>query len=939
MTTEDLLAQVPRIRALALALLRNPHDADDAVQETMARAAAHRPRHPGWLVTVVRNVVASMQRSKGRVRAREREAARPEATPPTAKLVERAEWHRRVVSALLALSAPDRDVLLMRYFDDLGPKEIARRLRQPAGTVRSRLKRALDKLRAQFDAHHGSRTAWLAPLAAVVRRRSLVPAALVVAAVLVLVAFVGWGVAGRGGPGKHVPQRVSDTQRSDSSEPKMDKKPDPSVAETAAVVGYVRDWKGQPVTGATVRALVGGLVVAETKSGAGGAFTMRVDPSERADYIATAPGYAPGFPGAGLILRLQPIVPFFGTVVDEKDQPIAGARVSLWRHAKWRYVSARTNEQGEVGFEGIGPALWNLRVEADGFTSWSDHRLASNHPFRVRLSRGRAFRGALRDPTGQPLAGVAVTLSLAETWRPWSRTAVTDSGGRFEFRHVSSAESLALAVGGHVLIRNLRIDASPEDFVIVVNPKSVPADPAAPGTMVSGRVVDARGAGIAGVAVNGRYSGSDGAFRARAVTGKFAVYREGFEFTWAPAKDGVVITMKALPEGRPYSGRVLSHDHRPVPGAFVELSSRNAHAVAFTDASGNWSARYSGKSATIRIRARGHASLEQATTGETVLPKANTVVAVFVGTNGQPVPGVNATLGASSFSNSRYIYNKSRFSDATGRIVWEGVPSGTCTISVGRPKMRRDIEVPVSDPIRIEVPIAGSITGVVQDADGRPVRAGVSVLGGGVTYARTDFAGRFRLPYVGPGTHTLVARAEGELIVKPLEGVRAGGHVVLRARDGGVIVGRIVDKSQQPIAGVDVQLKTIGRIIETDTDGRFRFGGLRPGRYTLKMSAFEYWADPVEGLKSDGGLRTFVMRRTLTITGHVVGDGIVRVSAAGPSSGPDGDVQDDGSFEIRGLKPGRYGLMLWREGQTSARSVKNNVPAGATGIVLTPRQR
>src|SRR6185503_12638824 len=69
--------------------------------------------------------------------------------------------------------------LLLHYFEELSPAEIAARQGIPAATVRSRLKRGLDDLRARLDrAHDGRRRAWLVPVGALAApRASAIPLA------------------------------------------------------------------------------------------------------------------------------------------------------------------------------------------------------------------------------------------------------------------------------------------------------------------------------------------------------------------------------------------------------------------------------------------------------------------------------------------------------------------------------------------------------------------------------------------------------------------------------------------------------------------------------------------------------------------------------------------------------------------------------------------
>ena len=167
---EDLLRHSQWLRPLAFRLLRDGDEADDAVQETYL-AALERPPAPsrdpaGWLGGVLRNLSFQKIRRRRRREARERRAARPEAVAATPdSLLERAELFRQVVEAVLALDEPYRSSILLRFFDELPPREISRRQRVPLDTVNSRLRRAIDKLRVRLDGVPGGRAVWSAALA------------------------------------------------------------------------------------------------------------------------------------------------------------------------------------------------------------------------------------------------------------------------------------------------------------------------------------------------------------------------------------------------------------------------------------------------------------------------------------------------------------------------------------------------------------------------------------------------------------------------------------------------------------------------------------------------------------------------------------------------------------------------------------------------------
>src|SRR5688572_16337820 len=163
-TGEELARHARWIRRLAAGLLRDEAGAEDLVQETWL-AALTRPPAEGrlrpWLREVARNFARQHHRGKARRAAREavaRAPAEPEAPPAFA---ERLEAEQRLTRELAALEEPFRSTLMLRYYEELEPAEIAARLGLPGGTVRWRVMRALQLLRERLDrAHGGDRRAW-----------------------------------------------------------------------------------------------------------------------------------------------------------------------------------------------------------------------------------------------------------------------------------------------------------------------------------------------------------------------------------------------------------------------------------------------------------------------------------------------------------------------------------------------------------------------------------------------------------------------------------------------------------------------------------------------------------------------------------------------------------------------------------------------------------
>src|SRR5262245_5656709 len=170
---EELLAHEPFVRGLARRLLQDESQADDLLQETWLAALRRPPTEQGslrtWVARVSYNLAVEQHRVRERRRRREREVARAEAVPSAAQILEHRASCERLVHVVLSLAEPYRTAVLLRYYESLSPPELARRLGVPLETVRTRLKRGLQLLRARLDANSSSgRRGWsvaLLPLA------------------------------------------------------------------------------------------------------------------------------------------------------------------------------------------------------------------------------------------------------------------------------------------------------------------------------------------------------------------------------------------------------------------------------------------------------------------------------------------------------------------------------------------------------------------------------------------------------------------------------------------------------------------------------------------------------------------------------------------------------------------------------------------------------
>jgi RNA polymerase sigma-70 factor (ECF subfamily) len=138
---------------LALRVVRDPGLAEDAVQEaflslwnTAGRFVPERARAGTWILTLVH------RRAVDLVRREERRRADPiESAPETADAsAEEAPWLRlereRVQAALASLPDPQREAIELAYYGGFTQAELADRLGQPLGTIKSRMFAGLARL-------------------------------------------------------------------------------------------------------------------------------------------------------------------------------------------------------------------------------------------------------------------------------------------------------------------------------------------------------------------------------------------------------------------------------------------------------------------------------------------------------------------------------------------------------------------------------------------------------------------------------------------------------------------------------------------------------------------------------------------------------------------------------------------------------------------------
>jgi RNA polymerase sigma-70 factor (ECF subfamily) len=154
--------------SLAVHVVRDPGEAEDVVEDTFwqawRQAARYEPTRGGvstWLMTIARS--RALDRLRALRRSREEvvplspaaEAVAADAATPAAA-AELSERATLVAAALQELPREQREALELAYYGGLSQTEIAERTGQPLGTVKTRMRLAMQKLRGRLMVLGGS---------------------------------------------------------------------------------------------------------------------------------------------------------------------------------------------------------------------------------------------------------------------------------------------------------------------------------------------------------------------------------------------------------------------------------------------------------------------------------------------------------------------------------------------------------------------------------------------------------------------------------------------------------------------------------------------------------------------------------------------------------------------------------------------------------------
>ena len=142
---------------LCLSQLRDPHLALDATQETALRFLRQLPQFRGdsqlrtWSLGIAINVVREIRR--GRRRAADLDDAQCEsanAAQSPESMAQQAESAGRLHAMLAQLPDRQREVVILRYFEELSTEQTAATMNYAVGTVKATLHQALRSLREKL---------------------------------------------------------------------------------------------------------------------------------------------------------------------------------------------------------------------------------------------------------------------------------------------------------------------------------------------------------------------------------------------------------------------------------------------------------------------------------------------------------------------------------------------------------------------------------------------------------------------------------------------------------------------------------------------------------------------------------------------------------------------------------------------------------------------
>jgi RNA polymerase sigma-70 factor (ECF subfamily) len=871
---EQLLEHDAFVRSLARHLIGDAAGAEDLAQETWVAALEHPQRHPGplraWLAAVLRNLAWKRRRTEERRAVRERAVTRPEPVPTGAEVLAREEQRRRLVEKVLALPEPSRSTMLLRYFRQLPPAAIANQLGEPVETVRTRIKRALERLRGDLDRENGGdRGAWLAALLPFTKEAPVAVPTTALAGVSSGVVMMAMALS--------VKAKVA------------------AAVVVAAAIAWVLIGDRDAMNSGTRATATSRSSVDESAAASASSAAAPRSPVTTATEIAADRAVASPLPGSDLRLAALHVTAIWGA--DQGRAADVGVFVCTAQTEGMRFRRCVvTDARGECRIDDLEPGPVSvLSDRGDGASDLAQPMLIPGRTTDVTLviRAGPDIDGEVVDTAGDPVADADIWVG-DDFIDSGSGRIVTcsDAEGRFRIRSVSGTRLIGARAAGH----------SPSLLSVTSGPPGstlhLRLELRGPGGTVTGTVTDPDGHPIARASVQigdetRRVASPDHAYPYQLLLRTETSEEGRFEFAgvmperlplqvrargWSPWTGEVSVDAGmpvertiVLARGVMLDGSV--RDERGTPLADVEIASAtSAPKPRFAEISTR--SRVDGGFELGPIppghfdahaERTGLAAAKAAFSGEPgerlrwdiVLGAGLTLAGRIVDEEDRPVADCQVGARGPSKDAASGCFAASAVSDEQGFFALTGCPDVALDLQVeppgaGSPTTKHGVRAG-RDEIVVQValgtPQTAWIEGVVVDHDGRPctnARIGVWVPGRTSTSVEPvdPATGHFKSGPYPQGSARLVASAPGHVDVTIRVADLAANETrelgSIRLAQGGAFRVAVQRANGEAIVGIDATCfgRESGREMRLVADaGEVRSGDVAPGEYLLAFHA------------------------------------------------------------------------------------------------------
>ncbi len=449
------------LQRVARAVVGDQGMAEDIVQNAWVEALRRSSSSHGfgWLSTLVRSRSIDATRRRAREPRKLDSMHAAELTAPSDDLGEMLEVQKAVLEAVDSLSEPYRTTVYLRYFEDLGPKAIAKRQGLAVKTVKTRLTRAHAQLRGllvgRFGHGNDPRSMALAIFArskeSVPTLKAFIPTSTLMmkktlsAAIIVMALLVGWQLLGSA----------------------------PWALSPASGEGAIEDTVEDPAPGDGVALVAPG--------------TVGADRTVTGETMVEGPVGQPRVLPYGA-LRVQ--------VVRANGEPAMGVHVIASPKTEGsfdrRSFRRRTDDAGVAFFPKLPVGLVTLRTDRPQADRSSECviRDGDEAAEEILLADGVRVTGRVLDGGRRPVPGATLWLTArSNRWTVGGEVAEADEHGYFSLEDVPPDQSIGALAGGYLPSKLVDLDrldgtGSPVQIELIL---------VRGGTSLTGQVTDENG--------------------------------------------------------------------------------------------------------------------------------------------------------------------------------------------------------------------------------------------------------------------------------------------------------------------------------------------------------------------------------------------------------------------------------------------------------------